>query len=59
MELNNKTIGYAAAGFGALALAYVVYRLSQDDTPPLDPNGKHSLEKLKTLLAETKLTPKN
>jgi hypothetical protein len=55
MEVNNKTIGYAAAGFGALALAYVVYRLSQDDSAPLDPKGKHSLEKLKQLLAETKL----
>lgn len=55
MEVSNKTIGYVAAGIGALALTYVVYRLSQDDTPPLDPKGKHTLEKLKQLLAETKL----
>ena len=55
MEVSNKTLGYAAAGVGALALAYVVYKLSIDDTAPLDPKGKHSREKLMQILAEAKL----
>lgn len=53
-NVSNKTL--ILASVGAIALGVAVYYLSQDDSESkIEPKKKHTLEKLKQILDQTKL----